>query len=174
MVLPHNRVGGDFSWLQGAGPREAERRGRAPEGGGGGPPLSAASVLGAQQRLHDPPRGASALLDSSECEKIKSILRCLDPPALRGAQPEDHRRVLTPAMTPKAPAGGRSEPGATSFAKGEPLGSGEHGGSGVRGGCPPQGCFLCVQVCDRCVVLCPQRGGPKTQLLLTPPLLNTR
>lgn len=95
--MPHDRVGSDFSWLQGPSQKEQqekdceaeesflygsqeressaiascpERRGRAQE-------PRQEHVRKVQQHLQNSSRTASALLDSSECEKIRSILRCL-------------------------------------------------------------------------------------------------
>lgn len=93
IILPHNRVGSDFSWLQGPSQKEfeaeesflygneerksseilscSEKHGRAQE------PKHCNHTLRSSEHLQNTSKIASALLDSTECEKIKSILKCL-------------------------------------------------------------------------------------------------
>lgn len=102
IILPHDRVGSDFSWLQGPSQTVqkekdfeaeesflyrneqsksseifscSEKRGRAQPAQLYSQTRSSSEHL--QQHLQNTSRMASALLDSTECEKIKSILKRL-------------------------------------------------------------------------------------------------
>lgn len=104
IILPHNRVGSDFSWLQGSSQKERKEKdieaeesflygneesksseilssgkhGRAQEAQLSHHTLSNSEQLRkVQQHLQSTSRMPSALLDSTECEKIRSILKCL-------------------------------------------------------------------------------------------------
>lgn len=97
IILPHDRVGSDFSWLQGPSQKDhKERDFEADESFLYANEESKSSEIfscrerhdraqdpqhqhlrNVQQHLRNTPRIASALLDSNECEKIKSILKCL-------------------------------------------------------------------------------------------------
>ena len=96
MILPHERVGGDFSWLQGPSPKDRKEKGfetqesrheeRDPaeifsygEGRVRGREAQ-------QERLQNASRMASTLLDTSECERIKSILKGLGSADMAGRQ----------------------------------------------------------------------------------------
>lgn len=104
IILPHDRVGRDFSWLQGSSQKERKEKdieaeesflygneesrsseissggkhGRAQEAQLSNHTRSGSEQLRKVQRhLQSTSRMASALLDSTECEKIRSILKCL-------------------------------------------------------------------------------------------------
>lgn len=62
-------------------------------------------LLNVQQHLQNTSRMASALLDSSTCERIKSILSCLGSAhVVRGRGPEEEP-LLSPAPTAPPPTG---------------------------------------------------------------------
>lgn len=106
IILPHDRVGSDFSWLQGPSQKDQkeddfkaeesflygneerksseifscrEKRGRAQQ-------PQHEHLRNVQQHLQSTSRIASALLDSTESENIKSILKCLGSADMAKAQ----------------------------------------------------------------------------------------
>lgn len=156
-ILPHDRVGSDFSWLQGSVQRKdavfeaeesflyedtrkappksfpetfcRENHSRAQEASGifdlqqqrhNDTVRSFDQLFDVQQHLQSTSRMASALLDSSQCEKIRSILQCLD--MEKGQEPAEGRRGQAPLTAEAPPA--ITEPDLlqaleTSFIKGE-------------------------------------------------------
>lgn len=92
MILPHDRVGSDFSWLQGPSQKEQKEKkfeaedsfsyrkeeSRSSEIFSCREKRGRKNVEAQAERVRSASGVASDLLDSSGCEKIKRILKCLD------------------------------------------------------------------------------------------------
>lgn len=147
IILPHDRVGSDFSWLQAPTQKKpgvqkddgfeaeesflygnkdtakassrssetfcSEKRGRTSTAAFDSEQHHTRSGLSDLQNVQKHLQGASMvasdLLDSGECEKIKSILKCLG-----SAEEPEEERLLASAPT--------EQPLESSFSKGEDLG----------------------------------------------------
>ncbi|TNM99672.1 hypothetical protein fugu_012705 [Takifugu bimaculatus] len=127
ITLPHDRVGSDFFWLQAPNQKDSgvhkdealeaeesflygkeaasrsfsetscrEKPGGAPETSTFG---GVEDLLNVQQHLQNTSRIASALLDSSTCERIKSVLSCLGSAHVVTGQEPEEEPLLSPAPT---------------------------------------------------------------------------